>query len=60
MSPEVLQQTYGHHHPDYLHGAAAAIGQKTGMFLVLNLVLTREPVPIRTKNLMISGRSGRI
>ena len=28
MSPEVLQDTYGHHHPDYLHGAAAAIGQK--------------------------------
>ena len=28
MSPEVLQQTYGHHHPDYLHAAAAAIGQK--------------------------------
>ena len=28
MSPEVLQQTYGHHHPDFLHGAAAAIGQK--------------------------------
>jgi hypothetical protein len=29
MSPEVLQQTYGHHHPDYLHNAAAAIGQKS-------------------------------
>jgi integrase len=28
MSPEVLQDTYGHHHPDYLQGAAAAIGQK--------------------------------
>jgi hypothetical protein len=28
MSPEVLQDTYGHHHPDYLMGAAAAIGQK--------------------------------
>ena len=28
MSPEVLQSTYGHHHPDYLHGAAAAIGKK--------------------------------
>jgi hypothetical protein len=28
MSPEVLQDTYGHHHPDYLHGVAAAIGQK--------------------------------
>jgi hypothetical protein len=28
MSPEVLQRTYGHRHPDHLHGAAAAIGQK--------------------------------
>jgi hypothetical protein len=28
MSPEVLQDTYGHHHPDYLVGAAAVIGQK--------------------------------
>jgi hypothetical protein len=27
MSPEVLQDTYGHHHPDFLQGAAAAIGQ---------------------------------
>jgi hypothetical protein len=29
MSPEVLQDTYGHHHPDRLQGAAAAIGQKS-------------------------------
>jgi integrase len=29
MSPEVLQNTYGHHHPDYLQGAAAAIGRKS-------------------------------
>ena len=28
MSPEVLQETYGHHHPDFLQGAATAIGQK--------------------------------
>jgi integrase len=28
MSPEVLQDTYGHHHPDHLHGAALAIGRK--------------------------------
>ena len=28
MSPEVLQDTYGHHHPDHLQGAAAAIGLK--------------------------------
>jgi integrase len=29
MSPEVLPSTYGHHHPDFLQGAAAAIGRKT-------------------------------
>jgi hypothetical protein len=28
MSPEVLQDTYGHHYPDHLHRAATAIGQK--------------------------------
>jgi hypothetical protein len=28
MSPEVLQDTYGHHHPDHLQGAASAIGHK--------------------------------
>jgi integrase len=28
MSPEVLENTYGHHHPDHLQGAAAAIGKK--------------------------------
>ena len=27
-SPEVLQDTYGNHLPDYLQRAAAAIGQK--------------------------------
>jgi len=29
VSPEVLQGTYGHHHPDFLQGAAAANGQKS-------------------------------
>jgi Phage integrase family len=29
MSAEVLQETYGHHHPDYLQAAAAAIGRKS-------------------------------
>jgi hypothetical protein len=29
MSPEVLEKTYGHHHPDYLQGAATAIRQKS-------------------------------
>jgi integrase len=39
MSPEVLQQTYGHHHPDYLHGAAAAIGQKSRYVSVVESVV---------------------
>jgi integrase len=39
MSPEVLQQTYGHHHPDYLHGAAAAIGQKNRYVSVVESVV---------------------
>ncbi|WP_154072103.1 hypothetical protein [Bradyrhizobium erythrophlei] len=32
MSPEVLQDAYGHHHPDFLQGAATAIGQKPVRF----------------------------
>jgi integrase len=44
MSPEVLQDTYGHHHPDFLQGAAAAIGQKTRFVSVVEPVvgLTEE------------------
>jgi hypothetical protein len=37
MSPEVLQDTYGHHDPDYLKGAAAAIGQKGRHVFVVDL-----------------------
>jgi integrase len=44
MSPEVLQDTYGHHHPDHLHGAALAIGQKgrylSGVESVVDLAAT--------------------
>jgi hypothetical protein len=39
MSPEVLQETYGHHHPDYLRGAAAAIGQKGRYVSVVETVV---------------------
>lgn len=39
MSPEVLQETYGHHHPDYLQGAAAAIGQKGRIVSVVEPVV---------------------
>jgi integrase len=39
MSPEVLQNTYGHHHPDHLIGAAAAIGQKGRFVSVVESVV---------------------
>jgi integrase len=32
MSPEVLQDTYGHHHPDYLQGAAPQSAKRADMF----------------------------
>jgi integrase len=47
MSAEVLERTYGHHHPDYMRGAAQAItskqstnisGQAANVSLVVSLV----------------------
>ena len=43
MSPEVLQDTYGHHHPDHLQGAAEAIGQKRRYVSVAESVVDLEP-----------------
>ncbi|MFB6451241.1 site-specific integrase [Bradyrhizobium tunisiense] len=39
MSPEVLQDTYGHHHPDFLQGAATAICQKRRYVSVVETVV---------------------
>jgi hypothetical protein len=39
MPPEVLQNTYGHHHPDFLQGAATAIGQKSRYVSVAETVV---------------------
>ena len=39
MSPEVLQGSYGHQHPEYLKGAAAAIGQKGRIVSVVESVV---------------------
>ena len=39
MSLEVLQEVYGHHHPDYLQTAAAAIGQKSRFASVVETVV---------------------
>ena len=46
MSSEVLQTTYGHHHPDFLRGAATAIGQKARYVSVVESVVgLAEPIP---------------
>jgi hypothetical protein len=55
MSAQMIERTYGHHHPDYMRGAATAIstkqqqnisGQRKNVSLVVSLV---EPEPVRTK-----------
>jgi integrase len=38
MSAEVLLATYGHHHPDFLHGAANAITSKHRVSVVETVV----------------------
>jgi hypothetical protein len=47
MSAQMIERTYGHHHPDYMRGAAAAIttkqpqnisGQPQNVSLVVSLV----------------------
>jgi hypothetical protein len=38
MSAEVLLTTYGHHHPDFLHGAANAITSKHRVSVVESVV----------------------
>jgi hypothetical protein len=37
-----LEDTYGHHHPDHLHAAAAAIGQKGRYISVIDLTEDRN------------------
>jgi hypothetical protein len=43
MSPEMVVQTYGHHHPAYMQGAAEAIGRhKAPQSLVISLAEARK------------------
>jgi site-specific recombinase XerD len=51
MSLEVLQDTYGHYHPDHLQGAAAAIGQKGRYVSVAETVVSLTEGRNQTKNL---------
>jgi hypothetical protein len=50
MSAEVLQETYGHHHPDYLQGAVAAIGQKGRYVSVVESVVDSGTTKDQNKN----------
>jgi len=50
LSPQVLQDPYGHHHPDYLRGAAAAIGQKGRFVSVAKTVVSLTGAQKETKN----------
>ena len=60
MSPEVLQDTYGHHHPDFLQGAAAAIGQKGRYVSVAETVVSLTEGENETKkpNQILVGVAG--
>jgi integrase len=51
MSTDVLERTYGHHHPDYMRGAAEAITSKQpqNVSLVVPLVETENPRSRRRK-----------
>jgi integrase len=42
MSVEVLQENYGHHHPDFMHGAAKAITSKSRQVSVVETVVDLE------------------
>jgi hypothetical protein len=65
MSAEVLLGTYGHHHPDFLHGAASVITAKHWVSVVETVVglesvrrhLTRhnrsDAYPVRMKPLSV-------
>jgi len=59
-SPEVLQDTYGHHHPDHLHGAAVAIGQKGRYVSVAETVadLTEDRNEEKKPNDILVGVAG--
>ena len=55
MSERTLRDVYGHHHPDYLQGAAKAIGTKKPLSLVKTLVRQHERRPLSPQHIEIIG-----
>lgn len=58
MSTDMIERTYGHHHPDFMRAAAAAIttkqsvntpGQGTNVSLVIPLVKAENDIAKRRK-----------
>ena len=56
MSAEMIERTYGHHHPDYMRAAAQAITskQQQNVSLVVSLVEPENGSSKSSKKLMIS------
>jgi integrase len=51
MSPDMVVQTYGHHHPAHMQGAAEAIGRHSGrQSLVISLAEARNSKGKASKN----------
>jgi hypothetical protein len=63
MSEKTLRETYGHHHPDHLRGAAEAIGSrpepKRNVGLVVSLVEEKAKRAEAAKTLDFTGGPGR-
>jgi integrase len=55
MSEKTLRDVYGHHHPDYLQGAAKAIGAKKPVSLVIPLVKQHQRRPLSSQHTKIIG-----
>ena len=59
MSEKTLRDVYGHHHADYLQGAAKAIGTKKPVSLVKSLVKQRQRRPRSPQHIENVGGPGR-
>jgi hypothetical protein len=59
MSVETLERVYGHHHPDYLKGAAMALSARKPQSLVISLEAERMKRREKTQPVEIVGGPGR-
>jgi len=55
MSEKTLRDIYDHHHPDYLQGAAKAIGAKKPVSLVIPLVKQHQRRELSSQHIETIG-----